>query len=417
MDRDQQFGQRLRRLREDRGQSQRELAEGLVTPSYISLLESGRRLPTLDVILHLARTLGVSVAELVGDDPREAADGWTQEWILLRETLANAPTTTEAYAEAVTAALSALDDARDAGKETRFLEVGFELQKALSRLHRHDDRLRILDELAESPAVAASTEFRVVVLTDRASTWCQLGRHAAAAAMAEQAASLIAGSRLEGGAQHVALLGVLVSALVAMRDPVGVTRVLDQLLEITQIQADQALAGRGHLIAAVAHARLGRTRLAAEHLAAAHDAGVGSIPFVTDWLRFCRMTASVLLDADGDPAEAHDWLRSAELCCRMVGQPEEERALTTALRARLHLVTNDPDASLTHAEQLLTQPGSLPYHELLSVHITAAHAMARLGRPEDALTRLRELAIQTEELGYEMALTVWHAIDEIQAGT
>ncbi len=55
------LGQRLRALRAERGLSQADLAGDLVSPSYVSLIESGRRSPERDVLEGLARKLGCSV--------------------------------------------------------------------------------------------------------------------------------------------------------------------------------------------------------------------------------------------------------------------------------------------------------------------------------------------------------------------
>ena len=54
------LGQRLRALRIERGLSQSDLAGDLVSPSYISLIESDRRSPERDVLDGLARRLGCS---------------------------------------------------------------------------------------------------------------------------------------------------------------------------------------------------------------------------------------------------------------------------------------------------------------------------------------------------------------------
>jgi len=54
------LGQRLRALRIERGLSQAELAGDLVSPSYVSLIESDRRSPERDVLDGLARRLGCS---------------------------------------------------------------------------------------------------------------------------------------------------------------------------------------------------------------------------------------------------------------------------------------------------------------------------------------------------------------------
>jgi len=54
------LGQRLRTLRIERGLSQADLAGDLVSPSYVSLIESGRRSPEREVLHGLARRLGCS---------------------------------------------------------------------------------------------------------------------------------------------------------------------------------------------------------------------------------------------------------------------------------------------------------------------------------------------------------------------
>ena len=58
------LGQRLRALRIERGLSQADLAGDLVSPSYVSLIESDRRSPEQDVLDGLARRLGCSALYL-----------------------------------------------------------------------------------------------------------------------------------------------------------------------------------------------------------------------------------------------------------------------------------------------------------------------------------------------------------------
>jgi transcriptional regulator with XRE-family HTH domain len=61
------FGERLRRLREAAGLSQVALAGDALHPSYVSLLEAGRRTPTPEAVATLAARLGVSPRELSGE--------------------------------------------------------------------------------------------------------------------------------------------------------------------------------------------------------------------------------------------------------------------------------------------------------------------------------------------------------------
>jgi transcriptional regulator with XRE-family HTH domain len=58
------LGQRLRALRKEQGLSQSDLAGDLVSPSYVSLIESGQRSPEREVLEGLSRKLGCSPSYL-----------------------------------------------------------------------------------------------------------------------------------------------------------------------------------------------------------------------------------------------------------------------------------------------------------------------------------------------------------------
>lgn len=63
----QEFAQRLRRLRAAKGLTQRQLAGEGLSVSYVSLLEAGRRTPTDETVKVLAERLGCTTAELLGE--------------------------------------------------------------------------------------------------------------------------------------------------------------------------------------------------------------------------------------------------------------------------------------------------------------------------------------------------------------
>ena len=65
------FGERLRRLRQEAGLSQTELAGDGISPSYISLLESGKRSPSGEVVAQLAARLGCSTTLLLSGEPSD----------------------------------------------------------------------------------------------------------------------------------------------------------------------------------------------------------------------------------------------------------------------------------------------------------------------------------------------------------
>ena len=66
----QRVGRRVRRLRKQRGLSQKQVAGAAITPAYLSLIESGRRQPSAEVLGLLADRLGTTEEHLLtGRDP------------------------------------------------------------------------------------------------------------------------------------------------------------------------------------------------------------------------------------------------------------------------------------------------------------------------------------------------------------
>lgn len=58
------IGGRIRALRAEKGLSQRDVAAPLLTSSYVSLIEAGKRIPSEDTLEHIAERLGVDPVEL-----------------------------------------------------------------------------------------------------------------------------------------------------------------------------------------------------------------------------------------------------------------------------------------------------------------------------------------------------------------
>lgn len=67
------FGKRLRQLRTSKGLTQEQLAEAAgITATYTSDLERGEKVPSLSIVLRLARAFDIPVAELLQDFTRDA---------------------------------------------------------------------------------------------------------------------------------------------------------------------------------------------------------------------------------------------------------------------------------------------------------------------------------------------------------
>ncbi|HEY0377193.1 MAG TPA: helix-turn-helix transcriptional regulator [Pyrinomonadaceae bacterium] len=66
----ERFGEKLRALRVRRDMTLKELANelGLTAHGYISELEAGKKMPTAEFVLNVARLFGVSTDELLRDE-------------------------------------------------------------------------------------------------------------------------------------------------------------------------------------------------------------------------------------------------------------------------------------------------------------------------------------------------------------
>lgn len=72
---DADFGARLRKARRDLGLSQAEVAEGVATASFMSLIESGKRLPSPKMAAVLASRVGIAVDVEAGDSADATGTG------------------------------------------------------------------------------------------------------------------------------------------------------------------------------------------------------------------------------------------------------------------------------------------------------------------------------------------------------
>lgn len=87
------FGNRLKTLRLRKNMTQEQLAQKLgLTKSVISAYETGLRLPSYDILIHIARIYNVSTDYLLGIEQKQKIDlsGLSQEEIAALLNLINA---------------------------------------------------------------------------------------------------------------------------------------------------------------------------------------------------------------------------------------------------------------------------------------------------------------------------------------
>ncbi|MGX7824535.1 helix-turn-helix domain-containing protein [Actinokineospora sp. 24-640] len=404
-----EFGQRLRRMRRERGLSQRDVAGTVVNPSYISLLESGARVPTLEVVLQIAQTLGVSAEELVGgpvlprgpDSPEDAGSR------LVHGVLARSAWDVGAWEDAQARHQRAYAAATDPAAA---LEHGIALHDVLNLRGEHASRYALLVDLVQTAEDFGVPELIVKLRVDQATAARDCGRLGEAHAHAEAAVSALPGTELAHTAEHVRALGVLVSVKVDSGDTADIDALINTMLDLADTLASPTVHGRSHWAASIAYARMGQPDKAHLHISHAHRMLAHPDTSLRDWGRFARAAASALLDTQApleDTATYIRWMRAAAELTESARGHEH----ATLIEARFALHTGDPQ----RARELTSHtPAHLTTTDVIRHHHTHGQALHQLGRTDAAITTLRAAAQLAEQHdNYRLATQIWREIDRI----
>ena len=441
------FGRRLRDVRRARGLSQRDVAAGAVNPSYISLLETGARVPTLDVVVHLARALGVPLNDLVdGADMAEPPTGQVnavdsvnavnsvnavdrvnatdrvntagsvpdQSSSLIRDLLARSSLSFYEFDAARHSFAEAYAAAQQEGNLPAAVQYGFELQDVLRALGEYEARYDLLTEITGLVDKAGMpAEVMIKARIDLASSARETGRLNQALELGELAVRQLVDSDLANSVEHVRLLGVLIAIRCDSGELTGLRSLLRTMLELAQRLDSSALLGRAHWVAFMAYSMLGDEEDAAHHhVLRAHDMLATPNTSMQDWIRFCRAAAAAMLRVGADAAEVDRYLGPARACVELVDTPTERSSLTL-LEAQYQLRFGDPKVAL---ELVKTAEDNLHGADGAAARATAGRALARLGRAEEAINELRTAATRYEELAaYRNAAATWREIDDLRS--
>jgi transcriptional regulator with XRE-family HTH domain len=420
-----EFGQRIRQRRQHLGLSQREVAGEHMTPSYVSLLESGSRIPTLDVIIHLARALQMSPQELTGrslinlmsGDVRSdtPGNGVPSSGIspLVAQALIRSAVEADDLPTAADLTLRLLADARQGNDQEWLLRVGIEAHSLLRAAGRNEERLDLLTELAGLDAVERSAQLRVMLLTDLASAQRDADQIVEARRTVESLLPLVQEEALTGSPEHVHVLGVLISILCEIGDTDEVPGFVEQMLTMAAQIDRPGLIGRAHWTASIAYAQLGDHEQAYAQLTSARRALASPTMPLADWLRFCRTAANVLLTVERVD-DALEWIEEAEGTARRIGLPAEQ-ATVLALRAKYETATGNLEHALVHYKKLVAPDSPVTGLDLVRIQMSLATVLQGLGRRVEAIELLREAAKRCEQMGaYQLAVQVWRRIDDLR---
>ncbi|WP_330288670.1 helix-turn-helix domain-containing protein [Streptomyces sp. NBC_00576] len=421
------FGERLRELRKARSLSQRDLARERITPSYISLMESGRRAPTLDVLVQLSAVLEVSLETLVGSPlelpeltqsesaPRDAGvvslapglDGPVVDTLLLQGGAEGmAPTVYRSRLETLYQELLA------GPPSWALVQVALQLAQVLSDSGDAEARYDVLTTVAAILKDANSPGIRLRTYIDLASAARDTGNLAAARSALAVARAELLPSGLMNSSEHVRLLSVEVSVRCeAGEDLSELLLLIDELLAVTTHVDSLAVQGRAHWAIGTMYARYDKVQESVPYLLAARGMLSNANLPVHEWLRFCTSLAALLIDLGAEPETAKQHLDAAWAVTEASGWVPH-RAL---LRAKaLHLLDSGAPAEAEEVCRRAIDEGGPPEGmDHARLYVTWGRALAALDRGVEAAERVRTAALYFEEMGHlRLAVDCWRWLDK-----
>ncbi|MFC4064638.1 helix-turn-helix domain-containing protein [Actinoplanes subglobosus] len=407
-----EFGRRLRGLRAELGLSQRDLASGAVNQSYISLLESGARVPTLDVVAHLAKVLNVPLRQLAGDiDIATGAEGGAPGRAeLVQELLASSAVDQGDLEQAEERLTRIFGTALTSGSPHAILTHGLALDRVLEMRGDRNARYDLLSRLLPPAEAADVPEAPVRIRVSLAAAARDVGRLDEAFTHVERAGQEIDGTAFRHGPEHIRLLAVHLSVLAEAGGGPEIVRLVNSMLTMAEALGSPSISGRAHWAASLALAASGETGRSLELLAGARRMLANPRTSLRDWARFSRAAVSALLDVRADRAMIEEHMAAARAATAAESGPEANRM--AALEVRYAIATDAPERAVEMAgsvdrEQLMGLEGVRFRHAL-------GRALARTGRTAEAAGALREAAQAAEDISaFRRAAQLWRELNEL----
>jgi len=388
------LGQRLRTLRIERGLSQADLAGDLVSPSYISLIESGRRSPERDVLEGLARRLGCSPHLLeTGVAPEEVNE------LRLRLQFAN-----------IARANGELGQARELYAALMHATTGeirtdaqWGLAQTYEALGQLDAALAELDALTEaSRSGEPGAPGLLTLMISRCRVYRQAGDFARSIEVGEAALAEVRALGLDGTEDAIALASALAGSYRSRGDMFSAQRLAAHVIQQAEQLGSRQAQGNAYWGACTIAMSRGDLSLALDLAARslallAESAGLRSLAAMRvnyAWL-LLRSEPPRLAEADAMLGQAHEALTEMAFA-PLLAACETEMAWSALLHG-------EPARAADLARQAgsrCTDPGAV---ELQNARVVAGLAQVMAGQPEtgaelaaDAATRLAAMGSHQE---------------------
>lgn len=377
------FPARLRAARRGAGLSQSELADGDLSPSYVSLLESGRRNPTPAAVAVLAARLGRTVDFLL-----HGADPAVRERVRLALDYAELALRNGEAADALTQldGVTALDLAPGDRWRARRLRA-----RALEGLGRLEDALGEIESLRRQAVDECRHEEHLRLTIDAVRCYKEAGDVSYAVDVGEAALDSIRSAGLQGTDLHADLASSVLGAYYERGDLVRAQRMVSEVLEeVDRSGSARARAAVFWNAGLVAEQRqdLPAALLLAERALAVYAEGddvrsLARLRVAYGWL--------LLRSVPPRPEDARRELSASLEALADVGSEVDLAYCETEL-GRAEVLLGHPAEGLSRAESALTRLGVAPRLERAHTMLVRARAQLALDRRVDAVETYREAA-------------------------
>ncbi|WP_411374321.1 helix-turn-helix domain-containing protein [Arthrobacter sp. MPF02] len=378
------FGEKLRAERLGRGLTQAELGKDLYSPSYISLLETGRREPTAEVIEELARRLELAPKALEAwSQPISASDA---EYVLAG-LYARQAWDLRDYPLAATHAANAAQLALESRNTSAWWNMTYLQAECLMRNDQLADCQRIVERLIEHPMARESLGLGVRARQMLAAVLQQQGQLPAAVGQAVDAVNMA-----EQLPKHSSIVTSALRVLIGILADSGrldeawkyckqlLTQVDDSMTqlagEVAWVVGNVAFMRHDYVEGVKHHER------AARLLSPAND--------IEMWARFNKASASVRLQAGIVEPETLTAIERAELAMSIVGGAKSDELEVSFIRARWMYLTGDIVAAIQKLRDINSERDALAKHIAGEVLLLLGKSLKAAGESDEALVHLEE---------------------------
>ncbi|TAP40456.1 helix-turn-helix transcriptional regulator [Arthrobacter sp. S39] len=379
------FGEKLRAERLERGLTQAELGKDLYSPSYISLLETGRREPTAEVIEELARRLELAPKALEAwSQPISVSDA---EYVLAG-LYARQAWDLRDYPLAATHAATAAQIALEGKNTSAWWNMTYMQAECLIKQGNWQECQKIMQHLLEHPMATESVGLGVRARQMLAGICQGQGQLSTAVDHAMEAVKLCAklpkGSTLIIGA-HRALIGALAESgrldeawkfCQDMNDQVDEHSMSQLAGEVAWVIGNVAFMRHDYAEGIKYHER------AARMLSPAND--------IELWARFNKASAAVRLSSGIVEPETLSSIERAELALSIVGGNKTDQLEVAFIRARWLYLTGDIVAAINKLQEIHAESDALAKHTAGEVSLLLGKSLKAAGESEEALVYLEE---------------------------